>query len=205
MAGKRKRWQRGKSTRREEPVWEPLLELAPEDIDDFMWMGEIELTDGARVQLYKHYWTRRYLHLDIGGRAFVYLDGDRYEEVDAEWLLPFLFRRRESRGDIVRRGEWIDDAEVDWVPSAVRFGIEPERSLHVIRTAGLCFEDDPDARHRWDEFLRPFVVFLGDDEDGVALEVMAVRRRDGGLLVVHAALLGVDFGDEYAEAMAWRR
>jgi hypothetical protein len=53
VARKAKKWQRGRMTRNEEPAWEPLLEVAPEDIDDFMWMGEVELTDGGRVQMYK--------------------------------------------------------------------------------------------------------------------------------------------------------
>lgn len=45
------------------PIWEPLLELVPEHIDDFMWMFEVELEDGTKAQAYKHRWTRRYLHL----------------------------------------------------------------------------------------------------------------------------------------------
>ena len=57
----KRRWQRGKFSERREPIWEPLLELLPEDIEDFMWMGEVVLTDGTRIQLYKHYWTRRYI------------------------------------------------------------------------------------------------------------------------------------------------
>lgn len=46
------------------PEWEPLLNFAPDHIDDFMWMYSVDLKDGTRLQAYKHYWTRRYLHLD---------------------------------------------------------------------------------------------------------------------------------------------
>lgn len=104
MAKRRRKWQRGEFTERCEPIWEPLLEVLPEDVVDFMWMGEVRLTDGTQIQLYKHYWTRRYLLLDLGGRTWVGLANYRYEEAeDPEWVLKVVFRFRETRGDIVRR------------------------------------------------------------------------------------------------------
>jgi hypothetical protein len=202
VATKRK-WQRGKMSEQSEPVWEPLLELVPEDIGDFIWMGEAELTDGTRVQLYKHHLTRRYLHLDLGGRAFRYRESGRYEEVDLERDLAIVFGHQETRGDVVRRNEWLDDAEISLAPIALRYGIEEDRSVHVIRTAGVCLEQDPDRGYRWDEFHRPFFVFLGDDADGMRLEVVAVRRRDAGLLVVHAALLGGEWREDYWRLAEW--
>jgi hypothetical protein len=54
---------RGTSTRKYEPGWEPLLELAPEHIDEFMWMFEVELESGLRLHAYKHIETRKYLHI----------------------------------------------------------------------------------------------------------------------------------------------
>ncbi|HET7507797.1 MAG TPA: hypothetical protein VFJ53_05510 [Solirubrobacterales bacterium] len=65
-----------------DPEWEPLLNLAPDHVGDFMWMFTVLLTDGTRLQAYKHYWTRGYLHLDNEGRTFIYAGRDRYEEVD---------------------------------------------------------------------------------------------------------------------------
>jgi hypothetical protein len=56
---------------------------------NWMWMFEVRLSDGRRVHAYKHYWTRRYVHLAEDGTGFLY-NGDereRYEEVDALWLL----------------------------------------------------------------------------------------------------------------------
>jgi hypothetical protein len=55
------------------PTWEPLLKLAPDDIEDFMWMFDVELDDGTRPHAYKHRWTRRYVHLTDDGRAFAYV------------------------------------------------------------------------------------------------------------------------------------
>ena len=76
---RRKKPRSGEITNRETPVWEPLLGLARIYVDEFMWMGEIELEHGVRLQAYKHYWTRRYLHLDGEGKAWLYREDGRYE------------------------------------------------------------------------------------------------------------------------------
>ena len=63
-----------------------------------MWMFEVELEDGRRVHAYKHWWTRRYLHLSLDGCAFAYIrpgcysneDPDWYREVEPEWLLKLV-------------------------------------------------------------------------------------------------------------------
>ena|SRR2546423_4405711 len=81
------------------PEWQPLLNLLA---GDFMWMFAVETKGGRRIDAYKHYWTRRYLHLDHEGRAYVYKDNDRYEEVDPTWLLDIVLRR---------------DTADDWLPA----------------------------------------------------------------------------------------
>lgn len=68
-------------------IWEPLLELAPEDVDAFMWMFEVEVEDWTPAQAYKHRGTRRYIYLDHGGRAFDEVRPDRLEEVEPRLLL----------------------------------------------------------------------------------------------------------------------
>lgn len=86
----------------DKPEWEPLLELAAEHIDDFMWMFEVELESGLRLHAYKHVETRRYLHLDKEGRAFVYIRSEEiapdapgsYREVDPKRLLDLALERR---------------------------------------------------------------------------------------------------------------
>jgi hypothetical protein len=88
--------QRGRTARNfERPDWGPLADLAPEHLEDFMWVCEIEMEDGLRLHAYKHRETRRYMHLDHFGRAYVYVssvklaadDDGHYEEVDPQWLL----------------------------------------------------------------------------------------------------------------------
>lgn len=205
MAKRRRKWQRGKSSDRREPIWDPLLELLPEDIDDFMWMGEVVLTDGTQVQLYKHYWTRRYLCLDLGGRAFVNPSPDRWEEAeDPEWMLRAVFAGRETRARIVRRNEWIESDSIEWARSATKHRISRRRSLNVIRHAGICFKD-VERPEREFEAEDPRLVFLGDDEDGRELEVIAVSTKEGRLLVIHAMSMRDKYGPDYAEALGWRR
>jgi hypothetical protein len=94
---------RGDATsQHEKPEWEPLLELAAEHIDDFMWMFEVELESGLRLHAYKHIETRKYLHLDKEGQAFVYLwsgeevpaEDPGYREVDPQCMLKEVLRRR---------------------------------------------------------------------------------------------------------------
>ncbi len=202
IAELRRKWQRGKFTDRREPIWEPLLEVLPEDIDDFMWMGEVALTDGTQIQLYKHYWRRRYLCLDLGGRTFINPGKDRWEEAeDAEWMVELVFRFGETRGDIVRRNEWIDGDRISWARSATKHRISRQRSLHVVRHAGICFREG-DADGWYDE---PRFVFLGPDAEACPLEVVAVAPEDGSLVIIHAMSLRERWQAWYWEGLQWRK
>jgi hypothetical protein len=203
MAKKRRRWQRGKFSERREPIWDPLLEILPEDIEDFMWMGEAVLTDGTQIQFYKHYWTRRYLLLDLGGRTWIQKADDRYEEPeDPEWLLNFVFRFREKRGDIVRRNEWIDGEKIGWTHSATKHRISRERSLHIVGHAGACRRE---SEYRDDREGGPRFLFLGPDLQGMPLEVVAVAPDDGSLMIIHAMPLRERYQGWYGELVRWQK
>jgi hypothetical protein len=82
----------------ERPVWEPLLELLGLELvdDGFMWMGGIELEDGLEVHAYKHFSTRRYLHLGLDGRVFAYHSRDLYEEISMAEALREVFTNWET-------------------------------------------------------------------------------------------------------------
>ena len=49
------------------------------------------------------------------------------------------------------------------------------------------------------------LVFLGDDTEGFALEVMAVELEDESLLVIHAMPLRDRYRKQYEETKRWRR
>jgi hypothetical protein len=76
-----------------------------------MWMHEVELEDGTRLHAYKHHETRRYLHLDHGGRAFVFIwdesrpveEDSLYEEVDPLWLLDHALAKPDERASLFRQ------------------------------------------------------------------------------------------------------
>lgn len=48
------------------------------------------------------------------------------------------------------------------------------------------------------------LVFLGDDREGVPLEVMALELEEGELYVIHAMDLRDRYRPQYEEAKTWR-
>jgi hypothetical protein len=86
----------GVITQGETPSWTALEELLEEELlGDFMWMFEVGLEDGTRLNAYKHRATRRYFHLADDGRAFYYVPGSSYREVDRPTAILSVFMPRE--------------------------------------------------------------------------------------------------------------
>jgi hypothetical protein len=197
---------RGRSTRGDSPEWQPLLDLAPEHIADFMWMFEVELDRGHRLHAYKHYWTRRYVHLDHEGRAFAYCGDELYQEVDPlEQLDLVLQKEREGPPtlDFVRQNIWTGGIEISWTRTAAKHRISRKRSGYVIRNCDLFLKEyapEPGPA-LWEE---PRFVFLGEDEDGVRLEVIALELEEATLLVIHAMRLRARYQARYEEIKRWR-
>jgi hypothetical protein len=186
-----------------EPEWEPLLNFAPDHVGDFMWMFAVELTDGTRLQAYKHYWTRNYLHLDTEGRAFIYAGKERYEEVNPPWLFTRILGVELEDRYSVRQNVWPEEPRICFARSATRHRISRERSLYVVEQCGIQFikRRRGEGRHGPDKH----VLFLGDDLEGVAIEVLASEDVDEGFTVIHAMNLRRKFTVLYEEAKEWRR
>src|SRR3954451_8180564 len=123
----RRKLRKGRMLSVNEPEWEPLLNFAPDHVGDFMWMFTVVLTDGTRIQAYKHYWTRNYLHLDDEGRAFVYVGKERYEEVNPPWLLRRILREELERRYSVRQNVWPEEPVINFARSATKHRISRER------------------------------------------------------------------------------
>ena len=196
---------RGKVVRVEAPEWEPLLNLAPDHVVDFMWMGTVQLTDGTRLQMYKHYWTRDYVHLSDDGRAFVFVPKTRYEEVNPPWLLMRVLRKEldPEQHYSVRQNVWPEDAKISFARSAAKHRISRERSLYVIEHCGLQLVD-----RFWNpatDDLDRKVYFLGDDLEEVALEVVAVESWEEDFRVIHAMEMRGKNCALYEEARAWAK
>lgn len=87
---------------------------------------------------------------------------------------------------------------IRFAQSASRHGIEHERSRYVIRHAPCTFPIPPSVDPRWDVER---VLFVGDDQRGVPLEVVAIELEDDSLLVIHAMRLRRSYRGLYAQAM----
>jgi hypothetical protein len=196
---------RGRMLPVDTPEWEPLLNFAPDHVADFMWMGTVRLTDGTRLQVYKHYWTRDYLHLSEDGRTFVFVPKTRYEEVNPPWLLMRVLGTEldPSLRYSVRHNVWPEEAEITFARSATKHRISRERSLYVIEHCGIQFVD----RHRnpADSGIDQRVYFLGDDLEEVTLEVVAVELDEEIFRVIHAMELRNRFRGLYEEACSWAK
>jgi hypothetical protein len=196
---------RGKILRVEAPEWEPLLNLAPDHVVDFIWMGTVQLVDGTRLQMYKHYWTRDYLHLSDDGRAFVFVPKTRYEEVNPPWLLMRVLRKEldpEERYS-VRQNVWPEEPRITFARSATKHRISRERSLYIVEHSGIQFVDrvwDPQTSD-----VEQRVVFIGDDLEGVALEVIAAEEGEEAFVVIHAMDMRKRFRGLYEEVRQWEK
>lgn len=207
----KKEGKRGKSLPVRAPEWEPILNLAPDHIDDFMWMYSVQLSDGTRLQVYKHYWTRNSLHLDNEGRAFVFTGEERYREAEPRWLLSRVLEEHHGAGSsegfatFVGHNYGPDEFTIHWARSATKHRISRDRARHVIEHCGLRFwrkhpRRAPDFDQRDDQ-----IFFFGDDSDGVGLEIIAVWLAEGELLVIHAMRLRDRHLALYEEVKQWRK
>jgi hypothetical protein len=132
----------GRMTRNHDrPDWGPLVELAPAHVEHFMWMFEVELENGIVLHAYKHWETRRYLHLDEAGRAYVYIwdeklaaeDDGRYEQVDPDWLLALVLDSGRS-ATFVRRNVLSEFNRLRWTRSASKHRVSRQKHPHGHRT-----------------------------------------------------------------------
>jgi hypothetical protein len=84
--------------------------------------------------------------------------------------------------------------------SATKHRVSRNRSRFVVEQCRLilCI---PSRKPVEDEV---FLLFLGDDPAGTALEVIAVERTDGSLYVIHAMPLRERYRAEYEEVKRWR-
>lgn len=202
---------RGQVLQFEHPVWEPLENLAFEHVDEFMWMHEVELEDGTRLHAYKHRETRRYLHLDHGGRAFVFIwderreadEPDEYEEVDAQWLLGVALAQPDERVVPFRTGVTPQFKKLRWARSATKHRISRKRARFVIEHCFLVLEEDPPQGRSGADALR--LVFLGEDPQQIPLEVMTVELENGNLRVIHLMEMRPRYQEGYAEVRRWSR
>lgn len=92
----------------------------------------------------------------------------------------------------------LDGPSLRFARSATRHRITKDRIRHVIANYRVRFEELPPAT----ESAKPRstrIVYLGDDDNGRALEVMAVEGKHGELLVIHAMELRDKYRKRYED------
>lgn len=104
----RRRGIKGEMTQGERPQWGPLVDAVGERVaGDFMWMFEVELSDGRSLQAYKHIDTRRYAHLAADGQAYFYEPPDRYVPIPTSEIVAAVFRTLHRLGGVTE-GQILD-------------------------------------------------------------------------------------------------
>jgi hypothetical protein len=92
----------------------------------------------------------------------------------------------------------LGDLNLRFARSATRHRISRDRIRHVIANYRVRFEEMPPgtggARARSTRF-----VYLGDDDHGQALEVMAVEGKHDEMLVIHAMQLRDKYRKRYED------
>ena len=73
--------------------------------------------------------------------------------------------------------------EITHTRSATRHRISRVRSRYVAETTSVVFRENAP---KGSPLTDPRLVFLGPDEQGELLEVMAIETDTGGLLIIHA-------------------
>jgi len=84
--------QSGQITKGLRPDWEPLVAfVGREVVGSFAWKFVLELDDGVAVHAYRNIATNGFLLLSADGRAFVYREAERYEELPPGMALEAAF------------------------------------------------------------------------------------------------------------------
>lgn len=103
----------------------------------------------------------------------------------------------------VRQNVWPEEPLIHFARSATKHRISKERSLYVIEQCGF-----QSVKRRRSEGLHgpdKHVLFLGDDLEGVALEVLAAENVEEEFTVIHAMNLRSTHLGMYEEAKEWRK
>jgi hypothetical protein len=81
--------------------------------------------------------------------------------------------------------------------AATRHRVSKDRIRHAIANYRVRFEEPPADGEPAGRSIR--IVFLGEDAQGRAMEVMAVKLEDGDLFVIHAMTLRKKYRTKYEE------
>ena len=99
------------------------------------------------------------------------------------------------------RSRWntVAGVEIRFARSASRHRLSRSRIIYEIEHSGRYLRVPPGEGRQGER-----LVYLGHDEDGIALEVIAVQADQDTLYVIHATPLRRRYFDEYERLKQWR-
>lgn len=93
--------------------------------------------------------------------------------------------------------------EIVWTAAAAKHGVSEEQARYAIEHCGL-YDKQPAPPHAPAGLNATRRVYLGDDEEGTPLEVMAIPVAPERLLVIHAMPLREKYRSRYEAVKKWR-
>jgi hypothetical protein len=120
--------------------------------------------------------------------------------------VPSLRRKRaprdriaaaDERAKLFRQNVAAEFQRLKWARSATKHRISKVRARHVLENCLAILEEDPPPGHATAVDLR--LVFLGEDQGGLPIEVIAVETDRGLLTVIHAMELRSRYRSTYEE------
>ena len=91
--------------------------------------------------------------------------------------------------------------EIPFANWATRHGIARVRSRYVIEHCGQAFSVPAAVDPNWQTER---LLFLGDDMNGIPVEVMGIQLEQGSLLVIHSMKLRLRYRELYRAAIPYR-
>lgn len=87
--------------------------------------------------------------------------------------------------------------------SASKHHISADRAAYIVDHCGLVLPEPPPRLDPNDNDER--LVFLGDDQNGISLEVVAIELENDELLVIHAQRLRAKNRGSYKRVIGYQR
>lgn len=109
----------------------------------------------------------------------------------------------DKRARLFRQNVTAEFERLRWARSATKHRISKARIRYVLEHCLAILEEDPPPERPTASDLR--LVFLGEDSDGIPLEVMAVESDRERLTVIHAMKLRSRYRRTYEEVRRWNR
>jgi len=106
----------------------------------------------------------------------------------------------EERAKLFRQNVSSELERLEWTRSAAKHRVSKLRIRHALERCALVLGEDPPDHsagrdRRW--------IFLGEDQEGIALEVIAVENDEGKLLIIHAMEMRRRYRRVYREVRRW--